>query len=188
MKLADARMKIVLAHEDPVTGLKAIELLRRLAARLGAQSEIDRSPWELCNRAWQFDWLREPELFEQALAEAIEADMIIISANRRNELPVCVRKWIESVLARKRGGPAALVALLDGPPVTNDDILHSDFYLRQLASENGVDFHCNLDQWPPCGGPLARFSFARRRRFASGRARGHKPADPRHDFPKPTNH
>jgi hypothetical protein len=148
MNTADPILKIIIVHEDSVAGLRATDLLKRLAARLGDKSGMDISPWEFCNRAWQFEWLQNPNLSAQALAEAVAADMIIISAGGHAELPVCVRKWIESVLARKQGGPAALVALLDGRRAAHTAALNPGPYLRQLAAQNGVDFYCNLNQWP----------------------------------------
>ena len=136
---------VIIVHEDSVAGLHATNVLQKLAAQLETKLGVDVNPWEICSHVWQFEWLLDPQLCEQAVAESIKADMIIISAENNTELPSCVRSWIESVLPHKQGTTTALVALLGGPNQASSAALPSARYLRQLALQYGVDFLCNAD-------------------------------------------
>jgi hypothetical protein len=148
MNALDSIFKVVIVHEDSVAGLQAANVLRQLGEQLGNQLRLDINPWLFCNRVWQFDWLQDPELWEQAVAKAVEANMIIISTGQHTELPASVRSWIESVLPRKQG-VSALVALLGGRREMHTTSLPPARYLRQLARQYGVDFFCNQnDQLP----------------------------------------
>ena len=146
MKRYDGFFKINIVHEDTVAGLRAAGVLQHLAARLGARLERDINPWQICTRVWKFEWLQNPELWEEAVARAVESDLIILAMGGRAELPACVRCWIESVLPRKREGLTGLIALLDRRWETRP--LPPARYLRQLARQYGVNFFCNFDNRP----------------------------------------
>ncbi len=140
--------KVTIVHEDTVTGLQATEVLKRLAAQLSGRLGMEISPWEFDNHVWKFDWLNEPEVFQEAVSTSVEADMIIISARAEDELPINIRSWIESVLPRKEGDCSALVAVLTRNENASTTALAPARYLRQLAQTHGVDFFCNLDDHP----------------------------------------
>jgi hypothetical protein len=76
---------------------------------------------------------------------AVGANLIFISAGAHPEFPACVRCWIESVLPRKQGASAFLVALLQPPSFLDPMASTCTHYLRQLAARYGVEFLCNLD-------------------------------------------
>lgn len=139
--------KVIIVHEDTVAGMQAVNVLQQLASQLENKLGMDINPWEICSHVWQFNWLEDPQLYEQAVAESIKADMIIISTDGRAELPPRVRGWIESVLPQKKGAAAALVALL-GDNHETAAASPSVRYLRQLAAQYGVDFLCNADGQP----------------------------------------
>ena len=138
----DSPIKVIIVHENTTAGLQAANVLQDLAAQLENKLGININPWEICSHVWRFEWLLNPQLCEQAVAESIDADMIIVSTDACTELPVHVRGWIESVLPRKEGA-TALVAILgrkDGPQAGP---LPSEQYLRQLAHHNHIDFLCH---------------------------------------------
>lgn len=145
---SNSLLKIVIVHGDLITGIHAAAVLRRLAAGLDAEFEIKSDEWRIDSGVWKFEMLHDPELWEQAASEAVEADMIIISAGG-DELPVCVEQWIESVLPLKAGGPAALVALLDQSDEASGGPLRLEVYLRRLAEQFGLDFFCNTEDQTP---------------------------------------
>ncbi|HTX22216.1 MAG TPA: hypothetical protein VMD27_10225 [Candidatus Aquilonibacter sp.] len=147
-KASNSLLKIVIVHGDLITGIQATAVLRRLAAGLDAEFEIKCDDWQIDSGVWKFEMLHDPELWEQAASEAVEADMIIISVGSE-ELPVCMERWIESVLSTKAGAPAALVALLDRSNEAFGDPLRSEVYLRRLAEQFGLDFFCNTDDQTP---------------------------------------
>ncbi len=137
-------LKIVIAYEDLANGIEATAMLSRLAAQLETEFQIKSDAWQIDNSVWKFELLRDPELRKQAAAEAVAADMIILSVcNAR--LPASVSDWIESVLPMKEGRPAALVALFDGENDTSGEPPRPEAYLRRLAEQNGLDFFCNTD-------------------------------------------
>jgi hypothetical protein len=148
MNTLDSVFKITMVHEGSIAGQQAADLLTRLRAELQTQLGMDLNAWEVCHHVWPFEWLQHHKPWKQALAEAADADMIVVSTGGNTELPACIRSWLEQVLARIKDGPVALVALLDGrrenaaasPPAR---------YLRQLAEQRGADYFCNLDFQPP---------------------------------------
>ena len=142
MNTLNSVLKIVIVHEDLITGIEATTLLSRMAAQLEAEFEIKSDTWQMDSGIWKFEMLRDPELWEQAVAEAAAADMIIISVGDAG-LPACVRHWIEKALPMKEGGPAALVALLDRDNDTPAEPSRPEVYLRRLAGQYGLDYFCN---------------------------------------------
>jgi len=139
--------KIAIVHEDFITGLQAEDVLKRLAARLISELGIDANLLQIDN--WEFDWLQDSELREEAIARTAQADMIIVSVGGDAALPTGVRKWIEDALLLRKGGPTAMVALLDGRGVFRSAASRPDVYLRRLSAQYGVDFFCNLDSRQP---------------------------------------
>jgi len=152
MSIHNSVLKVVIVHEALVTGIEAAAQLRRLAARLDAEFGIKSGDWQINSGFLKFETLRDPELREQATAEAIEADMIIISVASA-ELPVGVRNWIESVLSMKEGGPAAVVALLDPGHKSSAAPPRLGAGLRRLAEQCGLDFFCSTEGHQPCVEP-----------------------------------
>jgi hypothetical protein len=146
MNSDETMLKTVLVHEDSVTGLRAVNLIKRLTEKLGPWLGTEIDPWEVCNRIWRFEWLQHPQWWEEAVSRAAQADMIIISAEDHTELPVCVRSWIESVMPLIQGGQTVLVVLLEGHEIAEMGSLPPARYLRKLAERHGVDFLCNLDE------------------------------------------
>jgi hypothetical protein len=144
MDTLDSVLKIVIVHEDLNTGIGAATVLGRLTALLETEFQIESDAWRMDSNIWKFEMLREPELGKQAAAEAVAADMIIISVCE-DELPAYVRDWIEGVLPMKEGRPAALVALLDWESDASGQSPRPEAYLRRLAGRNGLDFFCNTD-------------------------------------------
>jgi hypothetical protein len=145
----DTLLKIIIVHEDHISGIEAVAVLGRLAAGLDAEFGLKSDGWRIDSGVWKFEMLHDPELWELAVVEAVEADMIIISAGCA-ELPSRVRNWIESVLPMKVGGPAALVALLDLDHETYDEAPRLGACLRRLAEQSGLDFFCNADEQRSC--------------------------------------
>ena len=106
MNVLDSTLKVIVVHEDPVSGQQAASVLKRLAARLESEFAIEGARWETPGNVWKFEGLQNAEQMELAVAKAAEADMIIISAGNLSKLPDCVRNWLESALPRKQGEPA----------------------------------------------------------------------------------
>ncbi len=126
---------VVIIYDDFYSALRGQELAGRMAIEL-------EPAFEIRTRVWDFDLASHPDLRDRAAKDAIEADMIIISVTSEAGLSSSFKAWMESWLAQKRGGLAALVALVsegecfpaEPPPLCR--------VLKQMAREGGMDFFC----------------------------------------------
>jgi hypothetical protein len=125
------RLALLVAFEDSVAGMRVKEFCRDLARNVGQQCQI-------VEHVWLFSTLRQRELQEIAAEEALQADLIVISALRAEEAPDGVQRWIELWLRQKGSRPEMLVALLDPPydgaPVATEE------YLQQVAKRGSMEF------------------------------------------------
>jgi len=124
---------VVAVYEDTGASARAMEVCQLLASKLG--SEV-----ELRSCLWQFDLLRNEPASHCAVAEAVEADLIIVAARQNAELREEVKQWVEAWVPEKRGQTAALVALLGqaGTGLVSTTQPHS--YLKEAATRAGMDF------------------------------------------------
>jgi len=133
-------LKIVIAYEDFAVALRAREMAGRLVTQLNPGIGIT-------HQVWRFDLLRNAELKEAAVQDAVAADMIILSAHGTAPLPAHVTAWIESWLPQKRNRPAAFVALLDQVEELPGDSSSPCHSLRQIAEAAGMDFFLKAGGW-----------------------------------------
>ena len=144
--------KILVLHEDTLTGVRATSVLERLTDQLEVVSAIK-------SKVWKFDSLSHPELWEQAAVQAGEADMVVVSACGNHLLPPCVRSLIEDALSCRYGRKAAVVALLDWDLELSPQPSPLYTSLRQLTEKWGMDFFCNTGESyfaPDLGSTLPR--------------------------------
>src|SRR5690348_17788474 len=80
--------EVLLAYQDFSSGIRAKEFFDRLVRDHGRLFRF------LCH-LWKFDVLLAPELGDQAVAEAADADMIVIATHAQTELPPAVKDWVE---------------------------------------------------------------------------------------------
>jgi hypothetical protein len=129
--------EVVLTYQDFHCGLRAKEFFNRLVRDHGSLFRF------LCH-LWRFDFLSAPELSGQAIAEAVNADMIVIAARAQAELPALAKAWIERWRREPRTS-GALVALLDGLQTSSASTVCT--YLRNVATTSQMRFFCNAS--PP---------------------------------------
>lgn len=134
--------KIVLFHDDVVSGRRGSSVLERLAGQLDMESD------KLVANIWNFALLRQAEVRSWAGLRIMEADMIIMSAANRVDLPAHIKNWFENVLSLRPEREGALVALLDWEQSANGE-LRLGIYLHELAAKFGMDFFCNQGEWQP---------------------------------------
>jgi hypothetical protein len=127
--------RIVVAYEDFVSGIRSKDMAERLTARL-------KSEYLINSDLWKFDFLMGRLLWEQAVAAASEADLIIISANAATELPPHAKAWMKSWSAQKSDRRAVLIALLQQEDEIPGEPSPLCIYLRQIAYEADMDFIC----------------------------------------------
>jgi hypothetical protein len=92
-----------------------------------------------------FAFLRYPQFQPHAVAEAAEADMIIVSIDGANEIPSHVKCLLDNLPFHWRTRQAALVTLIGANEDASRDSLPEVDYLRRLAISRHMDFFCNRD-------------------------------------------
>src|SRR5262245_37678344 len=88
---------VVTAYEDCTDGIRAKEMLNRLAAKLAPDLTLKSD-------LWGFDALGLRSFSEIADTAAAAADMIIICAEEQTTLPTHVKDWIAEWLPKQWGG------------------------------------------------------------------------------------
>src|SRR5689334_21470969 len=106
------RLTAVAAYEDARTDTRVNDFCRTLASHLGKDCEVIKHMWLL-------NELRMPQLRAIAAGEAAGADLVIIAVHHSDAVPLEVKDWIETWLARKGEHPDVLLALFD--PLYNGD-------------------------------------------------------------------
>jgi hypothetical protein len=140
--------KIVLLHDNPVSGLRGTSILARLAGKMTGEDE------KMNTETWKFEVLLQPALRERAASRMREANMIVISADGGSELPEHIKIWMENTLSERQNREAAIVALLNWESVMSRELPRLGSYLQELAVKSGLDFFCNHDAWRPRQEPV----------------------------------
>jgi hypothetical protein len=127
-------INVVILYDDAPAGHRAMRTVAALNGNLFHQ------PAALRPQLWRFDLLQDAEWFALALADAINADMLILSTSHACGLSTDVERWLKLGLARKRGTSAAVVALL-GPDDHLDEPGCPRFrFVEGVARNAGLDF------------------------------------------------
>ena len=117
---------LLVAYDDVTTRNRALQLCDRLTKKLADDYDF-KCTW------WKFDHLRDATLREQAVDAAAEANMIILSIHADKELPIAVKTWTETWLARKDHGKRALVTLIEGAHQQGQGFCPVQLYLQKVA-------------------------------------------------------
>lgn len=128
---------VVIAYEDFETGKHAKKTYDFLVDNLGESCQFN-------NQMWKFDVLSVPKLREIAVRDAINADIIIIAAHGRGELPKEVKAWMELWAANKVRA-IALVGLFDREDYVDNPVRT---YLANVAEGAHIDFFSQPGLWP----------------------------------------
>jgi hypothetical protein len=124
----------VVIYDDVRAGQRAVSTLTALT------SEFEGERVEMRPQLWRFDLLEDPDWFALALADAINTDMLVLSAGSASGLSATVESWLKLCLARKRGTSAAVIALL-GPDSNLDQPDSPRLQFVQSAVKTaGLDF------------------------------------------------
>jgi hypothetical protein len=123
--------RVTVLFEDVAAGLHAMRVLARI---------VHEPNDEFRPQLWRFDLLDDPDWFSIALADAMTADIILITTTSNRALNPSVEKWINLCLTRKRGTSTAVVALL-GPAENLDGPKSPRFqWLERAARDAELDF------------------------------------------------
>lgn len=125
------RMTLLAAFEDSSGGTRVRDFCQMLIRDLGSQCSV-------IEHVWLFSTLRMRELRQIAAEEAASADLIIVSAERSDDLPKEVKDWIELLLHHNLRRPTVLVALMDPDYEGASTAVQS--YLQDAARRGGMEF------------------------------------------------
>lgn len=125
--------KVIVLYEDAASRARAQGVCERLIERFWEQVQFDLG-W------WKFHYLADPQIAETAGQTAREADLLVVTAENREELPPCVRNWLEKWVVRRPPREAALVALLGHAKGAEAKSLLLYSYLRTVAQRAQLDF------------------------------------------------
>lgn len=128
---------VVIAYEDFETGKHAKKTYDFLQAHLGEDCQFS-------SQMWKFDVLAVPKLRELAAKDAVAADIIIVSAHGRDELPPEVKSWIEMWM-REQSRAIALVGLFSPEAYLENPVRT---HLASVARRCRIEFFSQPGIWP----------------------------------------
>jgi len=131
-EIASEAFRVVVGYEDYASGVRAMQLYNHIL------EVCDESELQL--NVWKFEPLGMIKLREAAAAEAVHADLVLISVRGDRVLPKEATDWIESWIHLKSTITSALGLLLDQQFVSHSNAEHTRRYLQELTSEAGIDF------------------------------------------------
>ncbi len=134
VKPGHRKFQIVIVYENLVSAARALRASEFLRREIGDTVSVEVNVWRL--------GLFEDGDSRRAAANASSlADVVIVSASGREEIPVAFRQWVEAWLQLDQCGRAALFALF-GDHVS-DGALSMAGYLRRKTILHGIDFFCH---------------------------------------------
>jgi len=89
---------------------------------------------------WEISRLGDPDVFRDAVLMTMVADVILVSINDTEELPIDLCVWIDAWLPRRYQPMGALIALISVPGQPGDQTNHARDYLRTVARKGRLDF------------------------------------------------
>jgi hypothetical protein len=131
----NAGLDVLIAYDHLIARQRAMLTFSHLARDLGDEMEM-RLRW------WRFDMLESPGWRNSTMNDAVDADLLVISASRKETLPVSLQDWLREWVSRKRGDNAAVVALLGQD---NEDSPRLQF-VRRAATDAGLAFFAPLPE------------------------------------------
>jgi hypothetical protein len=130
-------LRVMVAYEDLPAAQRAQKLLERtaIAMKNGGHGTLHCAMWKIND-------LRIPSRMKLAAEKAMAADVIVISARERAEIPELLQEWIRLWLPKKKGQSCGLLALLDYSG--KDSALGGIYwYLKYAAHFGNLAFFAN---------------------------------------------
>ncbi len=128
---SDLIMKAIIIFDDFAFGAQAKAALRRV----GYRPEIG-AKWTI--KSWPANALNQATMAEKTLAEAADAHLIVIPAQRAHSLPFWLRDWLERWAALRQIQDAALAVIDDGMNAGLTTTVSSELAL--LVRKHGLNF------------------------------------------------
>ena len=126
-------LKVTTVYQDVWGSEWATELWCRVTQMMGSDAVIHTS--------WNLTELGRPVIFSEAVADAMIADVLVISIPAGEPLPAHLCAWIYAWLPRRRRRDGALIALLGMVPGQPDGLSkQAAEYLGAVARRGRLDF------------------------------------------------
>ncbi|MBC8094741.1 MAG: hypothetical protein H7Y43_02905 [Akkermansiaceae bacterium] len=142
----NSTFNVVIGYEDFETGKHGKKTFDFLVENLGEECQYN-------NQMWKFDVLAVSKLREMAAKDAAVADIVIVSAHGKNDLPKEVKAWLELWVTQKIRA-IALVGLFDKEDYADNPACS---YLAGIAERAHIDFFSQPGLWPKEDYPAAGF-------------------------------
>lgn len=136
LPVLNTNMKALIIYDDFASAAKATTALQQSALSANVNAE-----WSI--KPWRTEVLRYPSAANQALVEAVDADVIVLAGFRAGSLPTWVEEWLNYWVIHRDVEDAALAVFYDE---TAGGLVAPDApRLSQFAERNGLSFiHENL--------------------------------------------
>jgi hypothetical protein len=89
---------------------------------------------------WRVDYLQNPAIAHDAVAAAIEADLIVFSLHATAPLPAMMPGWISQWIYRNTDQRGGLVLLIEGCAYPPDSLRATQAYFQEIADKARMDF------------------------------------------------
>lgn len=143
VKPGHRKFQIVIVYENLVSAARALRACEFLRGEIGDAVAIEV-------HVWKMSVLEDGDSRRAAANASSLADVVIVSASGREEIPTPFRQWVEAWLQLDQCGRAAMFALF-GDHI-GDGALSVAAYLQRKTILNGIDFFCH----PPIDQSLLR--------------------------------
>lgn len=132
---ASLALNVLIVYDNRAAGQRAMRLYRDLACQQAG--ELSLRP-----RLWRLDVVVDPVCSGFAIADAVNADLLMISTSGQSALSPPAQHWLKLclALARKRGTSVAMIALVGTASKINETDFLTLQFLRRSAEEAGLDF------------------------------------------------
>jgi hypothetical protein len=125
------QLELLLIYEDIPTALRAKRAVDHV---MGGQ----KAPADCQIHAWKIDLLHDPDCSEQAMQDALAADILVLSTHGNNNLSSKAASHLKQWVGLKRGTPCALVVSLDSEAKLFTDVNPELTELCFAATRNGM--------------------------------------------------
>jgi hypothetical protein len=139
VKPGHRKFQIVIVYENLVSAARALRACEFLRSEFGETMAVEV-------HVWKMSLLEDGDSRRAAANASSLADVVIVSASGREEIPSPFRQWVDAWLQLDQCGRAALFALFGEH--LGDGALSVASYLRRKTILNGIDFFCH----PPIDG------------------------------------
>ena len=133
LNMAPARVNVLVAYENLVFGIEALDLCDRLSRTLAPKCDPQLTFWSLSA-------LQLPLLSHLGEHDATETDLVIVGVNGGQALPPLILNWLLRWARRRYPRPGALAAQLHGIVQADESFSPAYGCLKQIANSSNVEF------------------------------------------------